>query len=74
MYERKPVEAIPKLVLMLRDERIRQNMSQWQLAQRTGYHDKEISRWEKGVNQPRLLAVIDIANALGKDLVLTDRE
>jgi predicted transcriptional regulator len=58
----------------LRNERKRQRVTQWELAKRAGYQGGEIWRWEKGICQPRLAVVVDLANALGKHLVLIDKE
>jgi transcriptional regulator with XRE-family HTH domain len=58
----------------LRSERIRQRVTQWELAKRAGYQSGEIWRWENGEHQPRLDVVVDLANALGKHLVLIDKE
>jgi transcriptional regulator with XRE-family HTH domain len=58
----------------LRSERIRQRVTQWELAKRAGYQGGEIWRWENGEHQPRLDAVVDLADALGKHLVLVDKE
>jgi transcriptional regulator with XRE-family HTH domain len=54
----------------IRDERIKQGLSQHALAQRCGYHEQQITRWEQGHNQPSIAAIDDLAYGLGFTLKL----
>ena len=49
----------------MRKARKRKRMTVDELAQKSGYHSKQIWSWEKDTFLPRLTAVIDIADVLG---------
>jgi DNA-binding XRE family transcriptional regulator len=49
----------------MRKARKKKRMTVDELAERSGYHAKQIWTWEKDTFLPRLTAVIDIADALG---------
>jgi DNA-binding XRE family transcriptional regulator len=49
----------------MRKARKKKRMTVDELAERSGYHAKQIWSWEKDTFLPRLTAVIDIADALG---------
>lgn len=55
---------------MLRDRRSELDLSQFQVAQRAGVREKDVSRWETGrVASPPLLGMYRLCRALGLDLV-----
>ena len=49
----------------LRRYRAAANLSQEQLAERTGLHPTEISRLERAVREPRLGTIVRLAKGLG---------
>lgn len=49
----------------MRKARKKKRMTVDELAERSGYHAKQIWTWEKDTFLPRLTAVIDISDALG---------
>jgi transcriptional regulator with XRE-family HTH domain len=49
----------------LRRHRAAANLSQEQLAEKTGLHPTEISRLERGTREPRLGTIARLANGLG---------
>lgn len=52
----------------IREARLASGMSQTQLARKIGTTEKNISRWENTLNQPRLASVAAIAQATGHDI------
>lgn len=53
---------------IVREARLRQDMSQADLARRAGVNASSVSRAEGGVVQPTEATVISLANALGLDI------
>jgi len=53
---------------MVREARLRQDMSQADLARRTGVNASSVSRAEGGVVRPTEATVVSLANALGLDV------
>lgn len=49
----------------IRQARLKQGMSQSQLARAVGVSERNVVRWETGRNQPRLEHVLRIADACG---------
>lgn len=55
--------------------RNRNQLSQRQLAELTGYHENEIALWEKGKVEPRLSAILTVASTFRvrvDNLILND--
>ncbi len=69
------IPPTPSYILkLLREERIRNQMSLEALSLLTGYNFNSLQRWENGRVTPSVNAVVDYANALGFDLVLRKKE
>ncbi len=51
-----------KKISALRKEK---KWSQEDLAKKTGFHDRHVSRWERGLSQPSAEALKKLADALG---------
>jgi transcriptional regulator with XRE-family HTH domain len=49
----------------LREVRVGHRVSQYDLARRTGLHPTAISRFERGVREPRISTVLRLARGLG---------
>ena len=64
--ERKAV--VPFLVDLLRDERLKQGLSQYELAARAGLRHTAILRLERAQRRPSLDTLLAIADGLGCDL------
>lgn len=65
-------EIMARLGRQIRDERMRQGMSQLELAKRVGYaHYQPILRWEKGITFPSPEGFFQLKKVLGLDLNLT---
>lgn len=59
-----------KAAQMLRNRRLELDLSQFEVAQRAGVREKDVSRWETGrVVSPPLLGMYLVSRALGLDLV-----
>ena len=58
------------IIQELRAERIRQNVTQAELAEKAGYSHSAISRVELGQTVPSLAMVLDFAQSLGRKLIL----
>lgn len=67
-----PMTRVAPVVAELHRERERASLSRDQLGKRAGYAPHQISRWEHGYNQPSILAVTDLAMALGFTLELRE--
>jgi transcriptional regulator with XRE-family HTH domain len=52
----------------IREARLSAGMTQAQLARAIQTTEKNISRWESDLNQPRVSSVVAIAKATGRDL------
>ena len=57
-----------QLMMMVLKARNEQNLTQSELAERTGIRQSNISRIEKGQALPSILTLSKIAHALGKEL------
>lgn len=55
----------PHIGTRLRDARDAKGMTQRKLAELTGCHDQEISRYERGAIEPRTERIEELAKALG---------
>lgn len=53
------------VITALREERIRQNISQADLNERIGMAEGRIQRWESGVSIPYFITMVRWADALG---------
>lgn len=62
------------IMRQLRSIRRAQEMTQEQLAKRSGWRREEICKWEKGQRQIKLWQAADIAQALGYELTLAQEE
>ena len=49
---------------LIRELRLKQNMTQLQLAQQMGISDKTVSKWERGLGCPDVSLLIELASAL----------
>lgn len=49
---------------LIRELRLKQNMTQLQLAQQMGISDKTVSKWERGLGCPDVSLLIELAAAL----------
>jgi transcriptional regulator with XRE-family HTH domain len=58
----------------LKKARIAKDISQNKLAYITGYDVNQISCWERGKHQPGIVAVVNVAKALGFRLALIELE
>lgn len=59
---------------MISSERKEKKLTQKQLAQKTGLSQANISNIEKGASHPTIETLVKIADALGKQLVITFEE
>jgi transcriptional regulator with XRE-family HTH domain len=59
------------VIVALRDERIRQNISQAALCERVGMAEGRIQRWESGTTTPSFSLLVRWADALGVKIVTT---
>lgn len=66
--------AFEDLAAGLRRQRERRALTQQQLAEKLGFHQRQISDLERGVVDSRLSTVQNVARALGLELVLVPRE
>ena len=53
---------------LIRVRRLQQGMTQTELAIRSGCKQQEISRYEKGLSEPKVSRLVDIATGLGIDI------
>ena len=53
-----------KIGNLIRELRLKQNMTQLQLAQQMGISDKTVSKWERGLGCPDVSLLIELAAAL----------
>jgi transcriptional regulator with XRE-family HTH domain len=58
------------LITQLRDARMRQGLTQEDLAHCIGAHASQISLWERGVKDPGLRNLTDWAQALGMEITV----
>jgi transcriptional regulator with XRE-family HTH domain len=58
----------------IRDERLRARLTQWQLAEKAGCNESYIGQIERGVKNPSLEIIVNIANALNitVDFLISD--
>lgn len=64
-------EAVDPIVVLLREERRRQGLSQTDVAQAIGRKTYQtVHQWERGANQPNIVNVREWARALGFDVTL----
>lgn len=63
-----------KLIDEIIDIRIRQNISQKELAEKVGLKQQNLSRFEKKEHNPSLKLVYSIADALGYELQLVKKQ
>lgn len=63
-----------KIVLgeKIKQQRLRLKMSQFELAERVGIHEKQIYRIESGKNSPSVDNIIKIIDALDMDIRILD--
>lgn len=66
------LKQVDPLIILLRDERRRQRLGQEQVGRKAGFHHNTISVWELGVQQPRLTDLRAWAQALGRDIQLSE--
>ena len=59
---------------LIKDCRTEAGMSQQKLAEKAGTFAWQISKWERGINEPRYNIVIACLNAMGYDLELVRLE
>ncbi len=71
--QRKSRRAINPLFVQLRAIREAKRLSRPMLAEIMGYHQNQLLLWENGNVQPDFQHIEDLANALGYDLVLKER-
>jgi ribosome-binding protein aMBF1 (putative translation factor) len=67
----RPRYQLATQLIGLREKR---GLSQSELARRTGIHQTEISRIERGSGNPTERTLLRLADALGADLQLVDRD
>lgn len=53
---------------LIREARLRRNFSQREIADRSGFDQSLISRWERGRTEPSFAAVLKVLGACGYDL------
>lgn len=53
---------------LVREARLRRNFSQREIAERSGFDQGLISRWERGVTEPSFASVLKLLGACGYDL------
>ena len=58
---------------VIRELRLRIRLTQRQLGHRTGFRQAQISSWEHGRKTPGSGSLIQLADALGHDLILVAR-
>jgi transcriptional regulator with XRE-family HTH domain len=58
-------DEIEAFAANVRRMRLAKKLSQSQVAERSGIHNTEISRIERGLRDPRLMTVVRLARALG---------
>ena len=54
-----------KFCIRLKELRQENNLSQQTLAKQIGASQKAIDFWEKGINEPKLTYIINLANCFG---------
>lgn len=67
-------EKIYEIVYLLTQERKKQNLSQDELAIKSGLTKNTISRIETFVSTPSLTALIQISNALDLDIIISSQK
>ena len=67
-------EKIYEIVYFLTKERKKQNLSQDELAIKSGLTKNTISRIETFVSTPSLAALIQISNALDLDIIISNQK
>ena len=61
--------ATPRIVESLREQRMAIGWSREDLERKSGYHRSQISEWERGVREIPITALLDIATALGREII-----
>jgi len=61
------------LIAQLEQARMAQNRTIKEVAEKSGHHPVEMHEWEMGKKSMRFLTFLDVANALGFDVVLRPR-
>lgn len=61
-------KILQKIGKNIKAERVRKGLSQEQLAELVGVSSRTIGLIENGVQQPKLLLVVNLAKALGVDI------
>ncbi len=73
--QRRPVDRMTDpLVAQLFAEADRKNVSDGELARRTGFDRSNVSKWRNGLHDPSLLSVRAIADALNVSLTIERKE
>ena len=57
-----------EIVRLMRDERLRQKLSKYELSQRTGVSQSMLSLVERGQRNPTLELMLRVADGMGVDL------
>jgi transcriptional regulator with XRE-family HTH domain len=65
------VQAVARLI---REARAAAGLSQAELARRVGTRQPVVSRWERGLDEPRISTLARIMRACGRSLVLRAEE
>lgn len=61
--------STPRIVESLREQRMAIGWSRQDLERKSGYHRSQISEWERGVRDIPINALLDIATALGREII-----
>ncbi|MBT3347591.1 MAG: helix-turn-helix transcriptional regulator [Thiotrichales bacterium] len=63
-----------KIIQSLKDRRIELKVNQSALGEKMGMPQSHVSKIEKGLNDPRLSTISDMARLLDQELILVPRE
>lgn len=61
------------IVRALRERRRALGWSQFSLGEKSGYDEYQIHRWEKGLHQPSVLVVANLAETMGMQIELSEK-
>lgn len=63
-----------KVCNIIRSNRRAARIKQRELADMIGVHQFQVSRWEQGLVKPSAESLFKIAEALGKELIMEDKQ
>ena len=63
-----------KIIQLLKDARLELKLNQSELGKKMGMPQSHVSKIEKGLSDPRLSTISDMARSLDQELILVPRE